>query len=529
MTERVYIYDTTLRDGAQTKGVDFSVVDKQDIARRLDEFGIDYIEGGWPGANPTDDAFFENMPKFKKSTLSAFGMTRKSGKSASNDPGLAALINSGSPAVTIFGKSSDFQVKETLGVSLKENLKMVSESIAHLKKSGKEVLFDAEHFFDGYKENPKYALEVIKAAYDNGARWVVLCDTNGGTLPHEIEEIVTTAKKVVPGKNLGIHCHNDTENGVANALAAVRAGVRQVQGTINGLGERCGNTNLTSVIPNLIIKMGFKTGISEEKLTQLTYLSRFLDEKLNKQPNNYAPYVGKNAFAHKGGVHASAVAKNAKSYEHIEPEMVGNLRQVVMSNQAGRANVLRNLEDVGIKIDPKDKKIGELVNKVKEMERQGYSYDGANASFELLARRVLENVPQYFRMAHFKVFDYRKWSSKGELMMESKAVANVEVNGVEIKKVARGNGPVSALDKAIHRALDKIYPEIKGIKLVDYRVRIINPEQGTSAVTRVTIESEDGDGNRWSTVGVSPNVIDASYNALRDSLMYKILKSGKRK
>lgn len=528
MTDRVYIYDTTLRDGAQTKGVDFSVVDKQDIAAQLDEFGIDYIEGGWPGANPTDDQFFEHTPKLSTAKLSAFGMTRKSNTSAKNDPGLAALVNCDTPTVTIFGKSWDFHVKDTLGVSLKENLKMVSESVAYLKSRKKEVIFDAEHFFDGYKADKEFALSVAKAAYKNGARWVVLCDTNGGTLPHEIEKIVKDVTKYIPGENLGIHCHNDTGNGVANALAAVRAGARQVQGTLNGLGERCGNTNLVSVIPNLVLKMGYETNISKDKLQQLTNISRFLDEKLNKQPDNYAPFVGVNAFAHKGGVHVSAVEKNAKSYEHITPESVGNKRQIVMSNQAGRANVLRHLKDVGIEVNPKDEKISKLVKEVKERERQGYTYDGADASFEILARRILDKVPLFFRMKHFRITDDRKWSDKGELITTSLANITMLVKGKKKKAKAKGNGPVNALDNAIHKAMQKVYPAINDVNLVDYKVRIINPERGTEAVTRVIIESADSDGNRWSTVGVSANVIDASYNALRDALIYKLLKTEKK-
>jgi 2-isopropylmalate synthase len=525
MSKRIYIYDTTLRDGAQTKGVDFSVVDKLDITQKLDEFGIDYVEAGWPGANPTDDQFFETPPELSAAKLTAFGMTRKVNTSAENDPGLAALVNCGTPTITIFGKSWDFHTTDALGITLEENLEMVGSSIAFLTSRDKEVMFDAEHFFDGYKANKEYALSVIKSAHDNGARWIVLCDTNGGTLPHEISEIVSEVIKNIPGEKLGIHCHNDTGNGVANALAAVRAGVRQVQGTINGLGERCGNTNLVSVIPNLVLKMGFDTGISEEKLTQLSSLSHYLCEKLNQSPFDYAPYVGANAFAHKGGVHVSAVEKNSKSYEHVKPESVGNIRQIIMSNQAGRANVLRHLRDVGIEIDSKDKKISELVQKVKDMENIGYSYDGANASFEILARRILEDVPQFFRMAHFQVVDDREWSNSGELKMSSKADVTLDVNGNEISTSAQGNGPVNALDTAIHKALANMYPEISEVKLVDYKVRIINPESGTEAVTRVIIESADEDGNRWSTVGVSANVIDASYNALRDSLIYRLLKS----
>lgn len=523
--KRVYIYDTTLRDGAQTKGVDFSVVDKQDIACELDSFGIDYVEGGWPGANPTDDKFFENAPKLSSAKFVAFGMTRKANTSAKNDPGLAALVNSGTSAVTIFGKAWDFHATDTLGITLDENIKLVGDSIAYIASKDKEVIFDAEHFFDGYKTNKKFALSVAKTAYKNGARWVVLCDTNGGTLPHEIEKIVGEVTKHIPGKNLGIHCHNDTGNGVANALAAVRAGVRQVQGTLNGLGERCGNTNLVSVIPNLMLKMGYQTGISKEKLKQLTSISHFLDEKLNRQPDNYAPYVGDNAFAHKGGVHVSAIEKDSRSYEHIKPELIGNERQIVMSNQAGKANVIRHLKDIGMKVDAKDEKVIALVNEVKQRENQGYTYDGADASFEILARRFIDEVPQYFSMRHFQIVDDRKWDKKGKLITSSNADILIKAGKKKIKASSKGNGPVNALDNAIHKALSDVFPEINDIKLVDYKVRIINPERGTEAVTRVMIESADSDGNRWSTVGVSANVIDASYNALRDSIIYKLLKS----
>jgi 2-isopropylmalate synthase len=379
--DRVYIYDSTLRDGAQTRGVDFSVLDKQDIALELDKFGIDYIEGGWPGANPTDDEFFDKKPKLKSSKLTAFGMTRKSGRSAKNDPTLAALLDTETKSICIVGKSSTYQAKTALGVSPAENLKMISESIAYLASKGREVLFDAEHFFDGYKKDPKYTLSCAVAAYEAGARWVVLCDTNGGTLPHEIEAIVKEVTKSIPGKNLGIHCHNDTENAVANSLAAVRAGVRQVQGTLNGLGERCGNANLVAIIPSLVLKMGFKTGIKD--LKQLTHISRYLDEKLNRHPNIQAAYVGSAAFSHKGGLHVSAVAKNPDTYEHIKPESVGNRRTILVSDQAGRSNFVDRLNSLKIKYD--ENKLGSFIRDVKELESQGWAFDGADASFELLS------------------------------------------------------------------------------------------------------------------------------------------------
>lgn len=521
----IYLYDSTLRDGAQTHGVDFSAVDKQDIAAALDALGVDYIEGGWPGANPTDDAFFADMPQTTHAKITAFGMTRRQGTSAANDPGLNTLINTGVKSVCIVGKTWDFHVDNALNVPREENLAMIAESIKHLKKKGCEVLFDAEHFFDGYKANPKYALSCIKTAYENGARWVVLCDTNGGTLPHEIEAMVKTVTKHIPGSHLGIHCHDDTHNAVANSLAAVRAGVRQIQGTLNGLGERCGNANLTTIIPTLILKMGFRTHISKEGLKQLTRVSRFLDERLNRMPDPYAPYVGSAAFAHKGGLHVSAVAKDPTSYEHIDPELVGNQRNIVISDQAGRANILSRLKDMGLDSKKYSKeKIGVLVEEVKHRESIGFSYDTANASFELLARKVLSSVPEYFNLQSFRVIDERRWNAKGDLVTLSEATIKLKIENRKIMTVAEGNGPVNALDNALRKALSGRYKPLKEIKLVDYKVRIITPGAGTEALIRVLIETEDADGSRWTTIGVSTNVIDASYNALNDSITYKLLR-----
>lgn len=527
MAERIYLYDSTLRDGAQTEGVDFTAVDKQDIAKKLDKLGIDYIEGGWPGANPTDDEFFNNIPKLKKSRISAFGMTRKAGTSAANDPGLSPLLNCGVGVICLFGKTWDFHVKSALQTTLEENLNMIHESVEYAVRKGREVIFDAEHFFDGYKANAKYAMKCVNTAYAAGARWVVLCDTNGGTLPHEVFTIVSEVTKSIPGSHLGIHCHNDTGNAVANSIEAVRAGVRQVQGTLNGVGERCGNANLISIIPSLILKMGFKTGIKETSLQSLTGVSRFLDEKLNKSPDNFSPYVGKSAFAHKGGVHASAINKNPKLYEHIDPETIGNARNVLISNQAGRANILARLEAAGF-----DKKeyskhlIKKLVDEIKKRESEGYAYENADASFEVLAHRILADVPVYFKVSVFRVLDERRWDDDEKLQTMSEATATVQVGGEEVLTVAVGNGPVNALDKAVRKALEKKYPMVNDLKLVDYKVRIINSGVGTSAITRVLIESEDKNGARWATVGVSSNIIDASYNALRDSITYKLIKSG---
>jgi len=519
---RIYLYDSTLRDGAQTQGVDFSTEDKRAVAADLDSLGIDYVEGGWPGANPTDDAFFRAPPKFSHAKLVAFGMTRRPGRSASNDPGLAALLASGAPAVCMVGKSWDFQVDVALGIGRDENLAMIRESVALAAKDGREILFDAEHFFDGYKDNAEYALACAMAAYESGARWVVLCDTNGGSLPHEIEEIVAKVAKKVPGEKLGIHCHNDTENAVANSLAAVRAGVRQVQGTMNGLGERCGNANLISILPTLVLKMGLETGVSRERLKSLTHVSRLLDERLNRIPQHNAAYVGESAFAHKGGLHVSAVEKNPRCYEHIPPETVGNRRHVVVSDQGGRANILARFRDLGLSVDPKNPKVQDLVDLVKTREFEGYAYDGAEASFELLVRRTLEGIPEFFRLNSFRIMDERRWNAKGELITLSEATAKIQVDGQQIMTVAEGNGPVNALDAALRKALVPFYPELEDLKVLDYKVRILTPGAGTRAVTRVMIESSDGGGETWATVGVSANVIDASFIALNDSITYKL-------
>ncbi|MBT3238211.1 MAG: citramalate synthase [Rhodospirillaceae bacterium] len=523
---RVYIYDCTLRDGAQTQGVDFNASDKELIAEELDRLGVDYIEGGWPGANPTDDAFFAAPPKLKRSRLTAFGMTRRAGRSTDNDPGLTALLGSGTKAVCMVGKTWDFHVDVALEIDHGENIAMISDSIAHANKKVDEVLFDAEHFFDGYKENQEFALGCLKAAFDAGARWIVLCDTNGGTLPHEVERIVGEVTEHIPGENLGIHCHDDTGNAVANSLAAVRAGARQVQGALNGLGERCGNTNLISIIPSLILKMGYETGISADDLTHLTHVSRMLDEHLNRAPNRGAPYVGETAFAHKGGLHVSAVEKDPRSYEHVAPETVGNQRHIVVSDQSGRSNILARFRDIGLKVDADDPKVSELVETVKQREFNGYAYDGAEASFELLARRALGNVPDYFHGVSFRVIDERRWNAKGDLVTLSEATVRLEVNGEPFMTVAEGNGPVNALDAALRKVLVPAYPELEDLRLVDYKVRILTPGDATAAVTRVMIESADSKGHHWSTVGVSPNVIDASYNALRDSIVYKLFRDG---
>ena len=522
--ERIYLYDSTLRDGAQARGIDFTVADKIAIAEALDQFGIDYIEGGWPGANPTDDAFFAKAPKTKKARITSFGMTRRAGRSASNDPGLQDLLQTNTPSVCIVGKSWDWQVKSALKVSKEENIRMVEESIAHLVAKKREAVFDAEHFFDGYKANPAYALEVIKAAEKAGARWIVLCDTNGGSLPSEISRIVGEVVKHVPGSKLGIHCHNDTEQAVANSLAAVEAGVRQVQGCINGIGERCGNANLIAIIPTLMLKMGFSTGISEKQLAQITKLSRMVDDRLNRAPNRHAAYVGASAFAHKGGLHVSAMNKDSKSYEHIDPAAVGNERIILVSDKAGKSNVLNRLAQMGIEVDENDPRIGELVKVVKDREAQGYAYEDAEASFELMARKLLGSVPGFYDLQSFRVLDERRIDAKGKLATMSEATVKLTVEGKLKMKVAEGNGPVNALDAALRKALILKYPQLKSMHLADYKVRILTPSDATAALTRVMIESRDDAGKSWTTIGVSHNVIDASYNALYDAITFHLLK-----
>ncbi len=525
--ERLYLFDTTLRDGAQTNGVDFTLADKLAIASMLDDLGIDYVEGGYPGANPTDTELFGTDRGFG-TTFTAFGMTRRPGRSASNDPGLAALLDAKSDAICFVAKSWDYHVKVALETTEEENLASIRDSVRAAKAKGREVLLDCEHFFDGYKANPKFALACAKAAYDEGARWVVLCDTNGGTLPDEVESIVREVVKVIPGDHVGIHAHNDTEQAVANSLAAVRAGARQIQGTLNGLGERCGNANLVSIIPTLRLKPEFAErfdiGVSESALKKLAHVSHALDERLNRAPNRHAPYVGESAFATKAGIHASAIMKDPATYEHVAPEMIGNRRKVLVSEQAGKSNVLAELERVGIKVDKDDPRIGRLLEVVKEREAIGYAYEAADASFELLARRTLGKVPNYFDVTQFDVNVEQRNNAKGQRVTVTMAVVKVKVGDDNMISAAEGNGPVNALDLALRKDLGKYQKYIAGLKLTDYRVRILN--SGTEAVTRVLIESEDEQGERWTTVGVSPNIIDASFQALMDSIIFKLVKSG---
>src|SRR3979411_2816272 len=525
--ERLYLFDTTLRDGAQTNGVDFTLNDKLAIAKMLDELGIDYVEGGYPGANPTDTQLFSEDRKLN-ATFTAFGMTRRPGRSTSNDPGLAALLEAKADAICFVAKSWDYHVRVALETTPEENLASIRDSVRAAIGKGREVLLDCEHFFDGYKANPKFALACAKAAYDQGARWVVLCDTNGGALPHEVEAIVSEVVKVIPGDHVGIHAHNDTEQAVANSLAAVRAGARQIQGTLNGLGERCGNANLCSLIPTLRLKSefsdAFEIGVTPEKMATLMTVSRTLDDMLNRAPNRHAAYVGESAFVTKTGIHASAVMKDPHTYEHVLPEAVGNHRKVLVSDQAGRSNVMAELDRAGIPYEKSDPKLARLVEELKEREAAGFAYESANASFDLLARRTLGRVPEYFRVEQFDVNVEQRYNANGQRVTVAMAVVKVDVGGKRLISAAEGNGPVNALDVALRKDLGKYQKYIEGLKLIDYRVRILNG--GTEAVTRVLIESEDEEGERWTTIGVSPNIIDASFQALMDSVVYKLVKSG---
>jgi 2-isopropylmalate synthase len=525
--ERLYLFDTTLRDGAQTNGVDFTLNDKLVIARMLDDLGIDYVEGGYPGANLTDTQLFAEE-RGLKATFTAFGMARRPGRSTSNDPGLAALLEAKADAICFVAKSWDYHVRVALETSPEENLASIRDSVRAAVRSGREVLLDCEHFFDGYKANPQFALACAKAAVDEGARWVVLCDTNGGALPHEVEKIVGEVVKVIPGDRVGIHAHNDTEQAVANSLAAVRAGARQIQGALNGLGERCGNANLVSIIPTLKLKGEFADrfdiGVSDAQLKSLAHASRTLDEMLNRAPNRHAPYVGESAFATKAGIHASAIMKEPATYEHVPPDAVGNRRKLLVSEQAGKSNVLAELERIGLKVDKDDPRIVRLLDVVKEREAIGYAYEAADASFELLARRVLGKVPSYFDVEKFDVNIEQRDNALGQRVTVSLAVVKVKVDGETLISAAEGNGPVNALDLALRKDLGKYQSYISGLELTDYRVRILNG--GTEAVTRVLIESQDETGERWTTVGVSSNIIDASFQALMDSIIYKLVRSG---
>ncbi|SEH67255.1 citramalate synthase [Paracoccus alkenifer] len=530
--QRLYLYDTTLRDGQQTQGVQFSAAEKAEIARTLDTLGVDYIEGGWPGANPTDSDFFADAPA-TRATMTAFGMTKRAGRSAANDDVLAAVLDARTPAVCLVGKTHDYHVTEALGIGLDENLSCIAESVAHVVAQGREALFDAEHFFDGYAANPEYALSCLQAALEAGARWVVLCDTNGGTLPARVGEITRAVIAAgIPGERLGIHAHDDTGNAVACSLAAIEAGARQVQGTLNGLGERCGNASLTSLIPTLLLKEPFcstlATGMDAKALASLTRISRRLDEILNRVPLRAAPYVGASAFAHKAGLHASAILKAPQTYEHVDPATIGNERVIPMSNQAGQSNLRARLAGAGIQVAAGDPALPRILSVVKQREDQGYAYDSAQASFELLARAELGALPDFFEVERYRVTVERRLNAMGRRISVSEAVVVALVGGQRVLSVSESHGengedagPVHALWRALAKDLGPWQGSIDQMALADFRVRIIGA--GTDAVTRVTIDSIDRSGAAWSTVGVSPNIVDASFEALIDAIRWKLI------
>ncbi len=517
---KVEIYDTTLRDGAQSEDVSFSVEDKLRILHKLDEFGIDYIEGGWPGASPRDAEFFEKAKKFKckKSRLAAFGSTHRASLKVGEDPNIKTLLSAGTPVATIFGKTWDFHVKEALRISLQKNLDLIYNTVVYLKKRIPEVFFDAEHFFDGFRANPGYALKTLEAAVSAGADRLVLCDTNGGTLPGDMGKIVGEMVRVF-STPVGIHAHNDSECAVANSIIAVESGAVQVQGTINGLGERCGNANLISVIPNLKLKLNIKC-ITDGKLKKLKDVSRFVTEIANLRHFKRQPYVGDSAFAHKGGIHVSAIQRHPETYEHVRPELVGNYQRVLVSDLSGRGNIIRKIKDFKLKVDPDSPKVAQVIRELKELENQGFQFEGAEASFELLIKKTFGLHRKFFDLTGFRVIDEKR--REGETPY-SEATIMLTVGGTPEHTAATGNGPVNAIDNALRKALEKFYPQLKEVKLLDYKVRVLTAGIGTSAKVRVLIESGD-ETHRWGTVGVSENIIEASWQALVDSIEYKLLR-----
>jgi len=519
----IEIYDTTLRDGAQSEDISFSVEDKLRIAEKLDELGVHYIEGGWPGSNPRDIEFFRKAKKLKFSTaeLVAFGSTHRASLKVHNDPNIEALLSAQTHAVTIVGKAWDFHVKEALRISLSQNLDLIHNSIAYLKKRIPKVFFDAEHFFDGYKANPEYALKVLETAQDAGADCLVLCDTNGGTLPYEVERIIKDLKSQISNlkSQIGIHAHNDTECAVANSIIAVKLGVSQVQGTINGLGERCGNANLVSIIPNLKLKLKYNC-ISSGKLRKLKEVSRFVTEIANLRHFKRQPYVGDSAFAHKAGIHVSAVQRHPETYEHIRPELVGNYQRVLISDLSGKSNIIRKAREFNLRIDPDSPMITDIVQQVKDLENQGFQFEGAEASFELLMKKALGLHRRFFDLIGFRVIVEKRKEGEAPL---SEATIMLKVSGRLEHTAATGNGPVNALDNAIRKALEKFYPQLREVKLIDYKVRVLTVGKGTAAKVRVLVESGD-DTHKWGTVGVSENIIEASWQALVDSIEYKLLR-----
>lgn len=516
----VKIYDTTLRDGTQAEDISFLVEDKIRIAHRLDESGIHYIEGGWPGSNPKDVTFFKDIKKEKLSQakIAAFGSTRRAKTTPDKDHNIITLVKAEPDVITIFGKTWDFHVREALRISLEENLELINDSLVYLKLHAPEVFYDAEHFFDGYKANPDYAIKTLQAAEAANVDCIVLCDTNGGTMPYEIAEIIKQVRKHIKSP-LGIHTHNDGECAVANSLVAVDQGIVQVQGTINGFGERCGNANLCSILPALKLKMKHDC-ITDQQLRKVRELSRFVFELANLPPHKHQAYVGNSAFAHKGGVHVSAIQRHPETYEHIRPELVGNTTRVLVSDLSGRSNILVKAAEFNINLDSKDPVTLDILDNIKEMENQGYQFEGAEASFELLMKRALGTHRKFFSVLGFRVIDEKRSEDQKPL---SEATVKVKVGGKIEHTAAEGSGPVNALDNALRKALEKFYPKLKEVKLIDYKVRVLPAGQGTASSIRVLIESSDKE-SAWGTVGVSDNIIDASYQALIDSIEYKLHK-----
>jgi 2-isopropylmalate synthase len=518
----IWIYDTTLRDGTQREGLSVSIEDKLRIARRLDRLGIPFIEGGWPGANPKDVQFFWHLQKepLKHAEAVAFCSTRRPNAKAASEPMFQAILAAETNWVTIFGKSWDLHVTEGIKTTLTENLEMIQDTIEYLRLQGRRVIYDAEHWFDGYKNNPNYALQTLKAAQQAGAEWLVLCDTNGGTLPHEISQVVGDVIQAMPiNTQIGIHTHNDADTAVANALVAVTVGVKMVQGTINGYGERCGNANLCSVIPNLQLKLGYQC-IENDKLSQITETSRFVSEVVNLAPDEHSAFVGRSAFAHKGGIHVSAVERNPLTYEHISPEKVGNRRRIVISEQAGISNVIAKARCFGIHLDKNHPATGQILQNLKKLESEGYQFEGAEASFELLIRRALGNRQVFFEVKGFQVHCDL---AQGEECKKALATIKVAVGGEDILEAAEGNGPVAALDAALRKALSNSYPQINDFELSDYKVRILDGHTGTSAKTRAMVQSRNSRQQRWTTLGVSSNILEASYQAVVEGLEYGLL------
>ena len=528
MARIIELYDTTLRDGTQAENFNLSVDDKIMVCRQLDRLGIDFIEGGWPGSNPLAVDFFRQMQgvNLKHAKLAAFGSTRHFQKSPEKDANIQALLDAKTPAVTIFGKSWDIHVIDALRIELEDNLQIIEDSLAYLRPRVQHLIYDAEHFFDGFKNNREYCLATLGKAISGGAETVALCDTNGGTLPHEIPEIILRVQQycaeLKSDVRIGIHSHNDSETAVANALICVQLGANQVQGTINGFGERCGNANLTSIIPALVFKMGLECNVGKS-IDQLYTTARLVNELANLPHNRYQPYVGNSAFAHKGGVHVSAVQRNPMTYEHLAPEKVGNIRRVLISDQSGKANVLHKAQKYGLVLDPDDPMMASIISELKELENQGYQYEAAEASFELLMRRALGLQREFFQLEAFRVMNHKDSLANNPI---TEATIRLYVDGNEVHTASMGDGPVNALDRSLRKALTRFYPSLEDMELTDYKVRVLTGEYGTGAKVRVLVESKDLESS-WGTVGVSVNIIEASWQALVDSINYKLMKDEK--